>query len=315
MKGTKKLLSIFLASVLSLGVFALFGCSKQNNDINEAANNLVCTPIESNGIEIITLNSETVETETEKYMTKQITAVLSSELVGNKITWSARWGNNALQDDVTNYIKVSCDSSTTTAYIYCYAPFTGSTVIVDALCGNASASCVVEYLGLADRAGIEFNNVLDSGYIDLTLDKGSYNIELNLQNVFGKLDISSASFTINEITGNGQFIAKKATALTDSTTYEDMTILMSNYVNNFVSASIDGNTLKLTVHQTVNTYYVQGNRGWIEFKEYYYDPRGGGEPTPCTVNISITETTTSNTIFIALAPFSSMALSDYSIAF
>lgn len=317
MKKIKKLLSVFLVGILSLGVLALFGCNKAE-DTALSEDSLIVTPNYKNGIEIVTLSSETVVTGNEVYIQKtlQATITLADGTTSTECTWSVAWGDNALDEDVANYIKVSPQTNPSIVNVRCYKPFSGSTIIITARTNSSSASCVCEYVGIPTSFYFEYNDTVYNHYAELTLEKGTYTFNLGLENALGPVNSSFANFEIGELTGSGTFIVNHNTVgYSGDVITNELTIDMSNVYSDFITASVDGNVLTVNVLRTVNTYYKNGINGWNEFKDFYYPPQGGGNPSSCTVTIPVNETNTGMQMLIVVRPISNVTLDSYSLVF
>lgn len=321
MKKIKKLLSFLVIAVLSLGAsFSLFGCKNVEsfNKLNE--NSLKITPNNSE-INIAMLCSEVITTGNETYLRKSLEATITNgdAIITDDCVWSVYWGEDGYEEDVAEYIKVEPESGASNrVFVYCYKTFYDRTIVIEVKANTTgkTAICICEYVGIPDSVYVEVNDKLYNHLLEMPIEVGTYTFDLSLGNALGPVDISSANFELGEIYGNGQFAATTNTVGGDNNVIStDITIDMNTNWGQFISASIEGNVLTVQVFRTVNTYYVQGNRGWVEFKDYLYPATMAGKPMPCTVNIPLKETTMDVDMLIVLSPLSNVTLSNYNLTF
>lgn len=318
MKKIKKILSIFIVSILSVCTFSLVGCKGNINNLG--TKQLSIKPI-GEGSNIAILCSEAVATSSQPYLTKHLEAVITREdqTTSTDCSWSVRWGTNPLNEDVSNYIRVETESvNKAKVFVYCYKTFYDSTIIIEAkdnLTGN-TATCECSYIGVPQTPYFEYNGNIYTNYAELTLDKGEYSFDLGLRNALGSVDDSGAKFSLGTVYGNGEFMATKSEVSGSSTITEtDMTIKMSDSLSAFITCNLNGDVLTFTIKQTVNTYYTSGGRGWINFKDYSYPATMAGQPMPCTINIPITEELTGVNMLVTIKPLTNITLNNYRLNF
>ncbi len=316
MKKIKKILSIFIVGILSVCTISLVGCKGNTNSTSELnGGSFKITPSQNSNITITTLCSEVVTTGTDAFISQNLIATITKPdgSTTTDCSWAVKWGDNPLDEDVSNYIKLTTLTSQNAVSVICYKPFYGSTILVqvtDNETGN-TATCVCEYIGVPSNTYFEYENTIYTTYAELTLDQGQYTFDLGLLNALGPVDSSSAQFELGTVYGSGQFEAISSTRGSST----DITVDMSNVVDNFISGcTINGNSLTFNLNQSVNTYYVTGGNGYVQFKDYIYSAQTG-KPTSCSIKIPITEKTTGKSLLIDISPLSNVTLSNNSLQF
>ena len=195
----KKLLTFFLTfMLLVVSAVSMVGCSTDNIDGGDnIPSNSVGNVLNSNVMSISLFSSPV--TQSENYVAKMLTAVITPADVSNKaVDWSVLWitnneGENAV---VTDYVTVTPTSDgSLTAEVRCYKAFEGSTIGVKVVTrvGKISAMCNVTYIGEPSSFEIVQNDVTATydemwGKDIIALDVGQeYLFDLTLNNIFNNV--------------------------------------------------------------------------------------------------------------------------------
>ena len=146
----KKLLVLILSLTFSLGLLSFTGCSnsKSNSPLNE--NDFNVSSSTENGLGIVTLTSQTVVTENERYLEKTLQASVSGSLVNAKpidLEWYVTWFDSTKVEDLSSILTVSESSEDqTVCSVKLFQPLNDIAVIVVRCKNNGiSATCMVEY--------------------------------------------------------------------------------------------------------------------------------------------------------------------------
>ena len=195
----KKLLTFFLTfMLLVVSAVSMVGCSTDNIDGGDnIPSNSVGNVLNSNVMSISLFSSPV--TQSENYVAKMVTAVITPAEVSNKaVDWSVLWitnneGENAV---VTDYVTVTPTSDgSLTAEVRCYKAFEGSTIGVKVVTrvGKISAMCNVTYIGepssfeiVQNDVTVTYDEMWGKDIIDLDVGQ-SYLFDLTLNNIFNNV--------------------------------------------------------------------------------------------------------------------------------
>lgn len=298
MKRIKKVLSFILVTVLSLGVFALVGCKKTDEPIEElSVNNLVITPNVTNGIELVTLNSEVVQTDAGAYLSQTLQAtVLPANAPDKSVTWSVAW-NYDNSENVSNYVTVVPQSEgSTLATVRCYKGFEGDIIItVKTNVGGFTASCLVSFIGKPSALLINQNGSNVANKLLELLTGVDYSFDLEMINPindvgenYGQYEVSTSMRGVIEI--DAYCCENGITSTTEKTTvqidlskgqylYFDCpnhgTINSNNahqwkpylrYFDDYVDVSLNDNTLNIRSNKIIEGFETTLYRTGYYFK-------------------------------------------------
>ncbi|MBR3803917.1 MAG: hypothetical protein IKJ14_01030 [Clostridia bacterium] len=194
----KKLLVLLLSLTLCLGLTSSLGCSKTPETLQE--DNFVVGSITENGLGLKMLTSETVVTETDKYLEKTLQVTVNGSIANAKpidLEWYVTWYNSAATEDIDDYLKIETSEENTVCAVRLYQPLNDVAVIVVQCKNNGiSASCLVEYCPKAHSTDFVINGDYAVSKYD-TLD-GLPALELIPGQVF-ECYVGSYDFFGNEI--------------------------------------------------------------------------------------------------------------------
>ena len=146
----KKLLVLILSLTLCLGLLSFTGCgSSENNLALNEDSFTVSTPIE-NGLGIVTLTSDTVVTENERYLEKTLKATVSGSIANAEpidLEWYVTWYDSTNNKDLSSILTVSESSEDQTVCSVKLFQALDDIAVIVVRCKNngISATCMVEY--------------------------------------------------------------------------------------------------------------------------------------------------------------------------
>ena len=192
-------------------------------------------------------------------ITVNVTAKVEPETATNKaVDWSVMWADSSNAASVTEYVPVTpASNGSTNATITCYKAFTGDIlVVVTTREGGYTADCVVSFVGKPTSLKLTSVNANKSGD-KYGLGVGiTYDFNINLTNAINTVgddykDYSVAVIATGDLTvgtyeydprGSGKWYTTRAAKL-------------SEFLDDLITYSVDGNTLHVTIKKSIEGYY------------------------------------------------------------
>lgn len=309
-KSTASLIAVLLVACVL--VFALAACAPADGAINNLSEPENAAAVEFAQSVSLSIGDAIASSETGNSVSKTITATVLPEDAPNKaVDWSVAW-SVPLSDTaiVTDYVTVTPNSDgSLSATVTAYQGFEGATITISATTrvGGLVATCQVTYLGAPLTLVINCNG---TNYIQgsttynspTSLSAGeNYTVPISLDNTLHAVGSQYGTYTMT-LEGSGNFMAtKKTTSRGSDPTYEEVSISVNDYVSQFVSASLIGGNLHITVSKALSGFYyfIPGSNGSVEYT--YSGPHALS--TPCFY-ITVTDTVshTSTCLYFDIIP-------------
>ncbi len=318
----KWVIAFTLIIVLIIGVFGsyvhLFGYFDKANEDKPTTEDSTSISSDEGSIRLTSLEAYSTEVNAigETTVSKKITAtVLPVDAPNKAIDWAITWCVPIEGKQVTEYLTVTPDSDgALSATITAHKAFPNATAYVTATTrvGGFTAQCLVTYDGKPETMTLVCNGETYTTTGTLYATAGNqYSMSINLDNTLHSVGSKYKEFEIVSVTGNGKFTLTKqyivngsvsSTAdvvfdleqgyynYTDEVLGESKTLTISP--NEFLTATLSGNTLNLNVIKSESSYSTQYPRTgyYFKYKGTYTDPRSGGVPDNCRWEIYLKET-------------------------
>ena len=153
----KKFLSLFIVSILSLGVFCFAGCNSskpvEDKTFELNTDNFVLKNTVSEGIKLTNFSVTLVEDEDSTYLEETIIATVSADVgADTTLKWSAHWQDTNVTKDVNEFLTIhKVTTSGHEVKVRCHKNFEnyGAIVLVVKASTDStiSATCVCNYVG------------------------------------------------------------------------------------------------------------------------------------------------------------------------
>ena len=257
--------------------------------------------------------------------------VYPEDTTNSAVTWSIAWESGSLvNEDISQYLYLVVDDyDSRKCDVRCIKGFAGSVakITVTTVDGGFRAFCTATYAGIPQSIGCILNGTDIPALATYNVGIGTYTGSLYLKNNLGSsIDGSNAigsefgtyelvSVTANvkynvivESILNGSILNSEAVVIDTTDSLTSNKFLLERHSDNittdlkltidastFVDVSLDGNNISINMKKSQGSVlfgnpYVRD--GWyVYYNGPYYDPRGGGQPQPCLINIVFKETT------------------------
>lgn len=201
-----------------------------------------------------------------------VTANVEPATATNKaVDWSVMWSDSTKSESVTDYVTVTpASNGSTTATITCYKAFSGDIlVVVTTREGGYTADCVVSFVGKPTSLTLTSVNANKSGD-KYGLGVGvTYDFNINLSNAINAVGDAYKDYSIG-ITATGDLTV--GTYENDprgsQTWYNEKAAKLSDYMDDIITCSIEGNVLHVTIKKSIEGYYSSMVRSG-SIKTYY----------------------------------------------
>lgn len=263
----KKVLSIILATVIVLGAACMVGCA-----IGESGSTNGGTPNNNASVQSVRMAMGSPMTLTAsngaQYVEKNLTATVRPSTADQRVDFSVAWGDGAAlaSEPVTDYVTVTqTTDGSTSAKVRCYKNFGEDTIVITCRTrdGGFSDTCNVKFIGFcsditldASGAGITKKSGETRGEYYELMTGTTYNIPIELGNIFGYVGTSDLSVALGGSKDSIGFVNNLETSYFSRKGVIE-TVDISDCVSQFLTASIEGNVLKIT---TSDKYIFSGDK-------------------------------------------------------
>lgn len=201
-----------------------------------------------------------------------VTAAVEPATATNKaVDWSVMWSDSSNTANVTDYVTVTpASNGSTTATITCYKAFTGDIlVVVTTREGGYTADCVVSFVGKPTSltlTSVNANKVGDKYGLGVGT---TYNFNINLTNAINAVGAAYKDYSVAVVaTGDLTVGTYEYDPRGSGTWYSSKSAKLSDYVNDLITCTVDGNTLHVTINKSIEGYYSSMVRNGT-VKTYY----------------------------------------------
>ena len=290
----KKILAIVLAAILAFGSVALVACAaKPSNEGTKVAS------AQDYKTEFVNTQNVMLAAVTPMSMTKgtntvsqTLKATITPATATNQyVTWSVSWEDTSKTATVTNYVTVTpASAGSTTATVTCHQPFDGNILVtVTTQEGGFAADCVVTFVGIPSSIDVSCANVTPSGDT-YGLGLGTtYNFDILLDNAFGQVGDKYKKYNIGVMaTGSLTVGTYESDPRGSSSWYDERTANLSEFTDDILSYSVEGNTLKVTFNKSIEGYYSSMKRNGT-VRTYYDKVKSVNSDCYFTITVSTQE--------------------------
>ena len=290
----KKILAIVLAVILAFGSVALVACAaKPSNEGTKVAS------AQDYKTEFVNTQNVMLAAVTPMSMTKgtntvsqTVKATITPATATNQyVTWSVSWEDTSKTAVVTNYVTVTpASAGSTTATVTCHQPFEGNILVtVTTQEGGFAADCVVTFVGIPSSIDVSCANVTPSGDT-YGLGLGTtYNFDILLDNAFGQVGDKYKKYNIGVMaTGSLTVGTYESDPRGSSSWYDERTANLSEFTDDILSYSVEGNTLKVTFNKSIEGYYSSMKRNGT-VRTYYDKVKSVNSDCYFTITVSTQE--------------------------
>ena len=209
-------------------------------------------------------------------VTQTITATVTPATVADKyVSWTLSWSANAPlhTQNISNYLTITQQTEgSLIAQINCLQSFKGSTAILTCTTrqSNKRAIAEVQFQGapssmtISSPSGVSQTN-LGRDSVDMLIVGNSYGLNLTLDNVFHDVGNGFSDFTVT-VSGVGTvtcgtYVESERGAGWNN---HDTVVNFSTIASSFMTASVTGYTLNLSVTKSLYAYYASSETHNVE---------------------------------------------------
>lgn len=308
----RKALAILLTATTLCMAVGFTGCKSEQeknelygNGIEQVVNNPMATvvPSKSNGIALMSSVIPTNE-----YVTYGVSAqaevaytlmatVNPSTATNKQVDWTVSWlepnSTFATGKTVTDYVTVvPMSDGSTTATVTCYQPFEGEILVtVTTREGGFQADCIVTFTGVPTSISVGSSTLTPTGDNTYGLGVGvTYDFDINLDNVFGVVGEKYHDYSIGfQATGTLTVgTLEDDPRASAGVWYDTRTAQLSEFADQIISYSIEGDVLHVTFNKSVEGFYSRMVRNG-SVKTYYDRVKSVDAPCSFLLQISTKE--------------------------
>lgn len=201
-----------------------------------------------------------------------VTANVEPSTASNKaVDWSVMWSDSTKNANVTDYVTVTpASNGSTTATITCYKAFDGDIlVVVTTREGGYTADCVVSFVGKPTSltlSSVNANKVGDKYGLGVGT---TYDFIISLTNAINAVGAAYKDYSVAVVaTGDLTVGTYEYDPRGSKTWYSTKSAKLSDYVNDIISCTVEGDTLHVTITKSIEGYYSSMVRNGT-VKTYY----------------------------------------------
>ncbi|MDE6586619.1 MAG: hypothetical protein K2K80_08065 [Clostridia bacterium] len=188
-----------------------------------------------------------------------VTAAVEPATATNKaVDWSVMWADTTNTANVSDYVTVTpASNGSTTATITCYKAFTGDIlVVVTTREGGYTADCVVSFVGKPTSLKLTSVNANKTGD-KYGLGVGiTYDFNISLSNAINAVGEAYKDYSVSVVaTGDLTVGTYEYDPRGSKTWYNTHSAKLSDYVNDIITCTIAGETLRVTINKSIEGYY------------------------------------------------------------
>ena len=275
----------------------------------------------------VAASEQSVEVEIEAY-------VMPENATNREVDFSIAWGEGAQRsaEPVTNYVTVTpkADGSNV-ATVTAYKGFENASILITVTTrvGGFTAECKVLYEGIPERLDFVFGGEAYKSTSEVELSAGeTYEIGLKPTNALGDVGSKYNDFEITQIQMKGRFNATREYVVNGSVQKSDTIVIdlssptfaiydiygelsgdtRTILPSEFMDVTLSGNTLTVVCKKTESAYLSDSGRTGtrVSYAGVYEDPRNGGLPDDCYLEVYVREKTSGESCLIQLDMVSSV---------
>lgn len=274
----KWILAFSLIAVLLVGMVASLILAVNNGKdkpadnpaVEESVNDFVTSIRDTQRVKLSM--SKTVTVAADNSVSKTITATVLPATATNKaVDWSVMWADSSNTENVSDYITVTpASNGSTTATVTCYKAFAGDILVVATTReGNYTADCVVSFVGVPTALTVSTTEATENnGAYGLGVGV-TYHFNINQSNVFNTIGEPYQEVSVSVVaTGDLTVGTYESDPRGSKVWYTTEQKKLSDFANDIISYSLDGQTLSVTINKSIEGYYSSMVRNG-SVKTYY----------------------------------------------
>lgn len=267
---TKKLMAMVLAVILAFGSVALVACAAKPTDKTQTSTETTTesVPITENDYKTEFANTQNVMlaavtpmsmTRGTNTVSQTLQATITPETATNqKVSWSVSWEDSSKTATVTNYVTVTPQAAgSKTATVTCHQPFDGNILVtVTTEEGGFAADCIVTFVGIPSSIDVSCANVTPNGDTYGLGVGTNYDFAIHLDNAFGQVGDKYKKYNIGVMaTGTLTVGTYESDPRGSKIWSNERTANLSEFTDDILSYSVEGNTLKIKFNKSIEGYY------------------------------------------------------------
>ena len=302
----KRALAVLLTATTLCMAIGFTGCKSEQtetafeNGIEQVVETPTATvkPSMSNGISLMstvipTSDYATYGVSAQAEVAYTLVATVNPSTAANKkVDWTIAWlepnSTFATGKTVTDYVTVApMSDGSTTATVTCYQPFEGEIIVtVTTREGGFQADCIVTFTGVPTTISVSSSTLTPSSGNTYGLGVGvTYDFDINLDNVFGVVGEKYHDYSIGmQATGTLTVGTLEDDPRGSPVWYTTRTADLSEFADQILSYSIEGDVLHVTFNKSVEGFYSSMKRNGTV--KTYYD-RVQSVDAPCSFLLQI----------------------------
>ena len=198
-----------------------------------------------------------------------VATVYPENAENQNVSWNIRWADDAplKSTPVSEYLVGSADSSNSHRFnATCKQAFLNNKILITVTTeeGGFSATCTVSFIGLAESLNVTSSTATLTStakrgqYYAMNKDT-SYTFNIGASNSWGVVGATDYEVILG---GHGQvYFAKMNAGDMEAYWWDERLVNISDYIQDFASASINGNTLTITMGKK----YVEEHQGPMHY--------------------------------------------------
>lgn len=332
------LVTVLCVSVILTGCTALNKAKEKAKEIvDSATENLAFEFKNSSGLKLEAADALTNEGNGH-YVNKELKAIITPVDAPNQnVTWTIEWDGEPEEENapVSDYVILRDTDTVTRKYVRCIKGFLNSKIVITATTedGGFSADCHVIYTGIPTSVNRTYQGITYGLSEEIPVTPSVDNsIVFNLTNGFNLVAPKYNQITLVSSKIKGKINARKNVKINATITEsEDIVIDFENTLfggailstSYFANISLVGNSLQVSGNNvTFETFRFpktpQRSETYYEYVSPWTDPRGGGTPLPCYIEVLLREEVSKMEFYIRfkiISAVQSLSLSPYVISF
>lgn len=202
-------------------------------------------------------------------------SVWPEDASNKKVDYSVAWGSAPTfgSQNVTDFVKVTqASDGDTVATVSCYKAFGSDTIILTVTTrdGGFTDKCTISFVGIASELDISHStlaltNTTERGNYYLLGTGKTYSFDIGMSNIFNSVGTPNLTVSVDGV-GSVYFGTVYSDANSGFSYFQDGTLKnISEFKDEFITATISGNTLNIVTDST----YIENYYSHYESDEYF----------------------------------------------
>ena len=220
----------------------------------------------------IPLAAYSVTSSDDGYTSYAVEATITPSTALNKaVDWSVEWVEEN-SDNVTDYIKVVPEyDGALTATVTCIKAFSGEiAVVVTTRDGGYTADCVCTFVGKPTSLEVGCSQFTASGDTYALSVGTTYDFDIELDNIYHSVGSSYEDYNVTVVATGEMTVGtyESGSAGMGWLTSSLRSATLSEFTDNILSYSVEGNVLHVTLNKSIVGYYTSSKRETARLTTY-----------------------------------------------